>query len=596
MEAVFIKVLNMSITASRLALAIILLRLLLKKAPKAIFVFMWALVGIRLICPFSPESMLSLIPTAETVPADIIYSNTQVIDSGLSVFNSTVNPIISESLSPKAGASINPMQVIAFAASFIWILGIAAMLLYTVVSCLRIHRKVREAVPYQDNIRLCDRIDTPFILGIIRPCIYMPSDTSSQDAEYIIAHEKAHLKRHDHWLKPLAFLILSVHWFNPVIWAAYLLLCKDIELACDEKVIKDMGAEIKKPYSNAIINCSTPRRMISACPLAFGEASVKSRVKSVLNYKKPGFLIIVAAVVTGIAVAVCFLTDPKTQIRQSDNYTIVLKVISAECDNVEYEYMYGTLNESYPYICVNWTNKTDDTLCFGDEFTLYKNDKELEPDNSMAFDSVLHIVRPSKSKSENYVLSSYNLEKGAKYLLKKSFYLESKPEQKYTAFISFVVDTRFSFIDKQYSVEKVVYADESCSYAYTKESLPQFKISELSEFLYKREGSPDEWKRIDGLQPIKLKRSDFDCLFTSSIWENGTSARKIRKNNLNAFSAFDLDGTVYYLLEQKNGDIYIAQSNGLTSDFCRLFKLKEIEQTAFAELGNNTNENSVGLS
>lgn len=227
MEAIFLKILNMSITASWLVLAVIVLRLLLKKAPKAISVFMWALVGIRLVCPFSFESILSLIPSAETIPENIIYSDAPAIHSGIPLVNSTVNPIISENLAPDVGASVNPMQIIAFAATIVWVVGIVAMILYTVISYFRIHRKVREAVPYQDNIWLCDHIDTPFILGVIRPRIYLPSSMNEQDIEYVIAHEKAHLKRHDHWWKPLGFLLLTVYWFNPVLWIAYILLCKD---------------------------------------------------------------------------------------------------------------------------------------------------------------------------------------------------------------------------------------------------------------------------------------------------------------------------------------------------------------------------------
>lgn len=310
MDAVFLKILNMSITASWIALAVIAVRLLLKKAPKWITVLMWGLVGIRLICPFSLESIFSLIPSAETVPGDILYTNTPTIHSGVEAINSVVNPIILDSLAPAVGASVNPIQIIAFAASAIWIVGIVAMSIYTVVSYIRIQRKVKEAVPYQDNIRLCDHVDTPFILGVMRPKIYLPSAMSEQDMKYVIAHENTHLKRHDHWWKPLGFLLLTVYWFNPILWAAYVLLCRDIELACDEKVIQDMGAENKKPYSIALINCSVPRRMIAACPLAFGEVGVKERVKSVLNYRKPAFWIIAAAMIAGIVLAVCFLTNP----------------------------------------------------------------------------------------------------------------------------------------------------------------------------------------------------------------------------------------------------------------------------------------------
>lgn len=310
MEAVFLKVLNMSITASWIVLAVMAARLLLKKAPKWITVLMWGLVGIRLVCPISLESAFSLIPSAEPVPSSIIYANTPVIHSGISQVNDLVNPIISESLAPAVGAHVNPMQTVTFIASIIWLVGMAGMLLYTAVSYLRIRRNVREAIPSQENIWLCDHVDTPFILGVLRPRIFLPSAMGEQDQKFVIAHEQAHLKRHDHFWKPLGFVLLTIYWFNPLLWIAYILLCRDIELACDEKVIRELGAENKASYSNALINCSVPRKMLAACPLAFGEGSVKGRVKSVLNYKKPGFWIILVAVISCVAVAVCFLPNP----------------------------------------------------------------------------------------------------------------------------------------------------------------------------------------------------------------------------------------------------------------------------------------------
>lgn len=315
MEAVFLKILNMSITAGWMVLAVIAVRLLLKKAPKWIAVLMWGLAGIRLVCPLSLESIFSLIPSAETVPGNILYTDTPEIHSGVAAVNSVVNPILSESLAPAVGASVNPMQVIVRIASVVWMVGIGAMLLYTAVSYLRIHKKVKEAVPFQENIWLCDYVDTPFILGVLRPRIYLPSAMGEGDMEYVIAHEKAHLKRHDHWWKPLGFLLLAVYWFQPILWIAYILLCRDIELACDEKVIRDMGTEHKKPYSDALIHCSVPRSVIAACPLAFGEVGVKERVKSVLRYRKPAFWILAAAVIVCVAAAVCFLTNPKSSSR-----------------------------------------------------------------------------------------------------------------------------------------------------------------------------------------------------------------------------------------------------------------------------------------
>lgn len=318
MEALFLKILNMGIAAGWMVLAVIVVRFLLKKAPKWIMVLLWGLVGIRLVCPFSLESVFSLIPSAETVPDNILHTNTPTIHSGIGVVNAVVNPIFSSSLAPNAGDRVNPMQMITLLASMIWIAGMAAMLLYAAVSFLRIKKKVREAAPSGGNIWVCDHVDTPFLLGILRPRIYLPSGMDGQDRKYVLAHEQAHLSRGDHWWKPLGFLLLAVYWFHPLCWIAYILLCRDMELACDEKVIRRLGTESKKPYSNALINCSLPRRGIAACPVAFGEISIKERVKSVLHYKKPGFWILAVAAVACIAVAVCFLTNPKSPSQNPD--------------------------------------------------------------------------------------------------------------------------------------------------------------------------------------------------------------------------------------------------------------------------------------
>ena len=313
MSEIFLKLVNMSITASWLVLAVVILRLVFKKAPKFIHCIMWALVGIRLVFPFSIESVLSLVPSANTFPVDNIYSPDQNIannsyyhgvDSGVGFIDNALNPITYDASSPEVLRS--NLDII----SIVWLVGIAAMLVYTLVSYLRIYKRVSASIRVKENTFICDDIDTPFILGVLRPRIYLPSSMSEADAEYVVAHEKAHLKRLDHLWKPLGFLILAVYWFNPVLWLAYFLLCRDIEFACDQKVIRELGLEIKKPYSDALINCSVPRRMLAACPLAFGETSVKSRIKSVLSFKKPAVWIIIASVIAVSIAAVCLLTNP----------------------------------------------------------------------------------------------------------------------------------------------------------------------------------------------------------------------------------------------------------------------------------------------
>lgn len=368
MENIFLTILNMSITASFLVLAIVLLRLLLKKAPRFIMCLLWILVAVRLMCPFSFESILSLIPSAEPVPPEIIYADISDIGTGMEIPSDAENNIIYNTNVPESMSHMTNMQVITLAASILWIVGIIGMLIYALISYLRIRRRVRISMLTEDNIYLCDHIDTPFILGIFKPRIYLPSTLSDRDAEYVIAHEKAHLKRRDHLWKPLGFLLLSVYWFNPILWLAYILLCRDIELACDEKVIKEMGEEYKKDYSSALLSCSVPRKMISACPLAFGETDVKRRIKTVLNYKKPAFWIIIVAIITCIAVAVCFLTNPIS----NNPYGVTVTKSGSDYEGLSVELKELELTGENPYIDIKWKNKTDKDFTCGESFTIYK--------------------------------------------------------------------------------------------------------------------------------------------------------------------------------------------------------------------------------
>ncbi len=398
MEALFIKLLNMSITASYLVLAVVLLRLLLKKAPKAIFVAMWALVGLRLMVPFSLESIFSLIPSAEPVPEDIAYVPIPTVQTGVQFFNSAVNPVLQHSFAPTPGASVNPMQIALRVASIVWAVGAAAMLCYCAFSYLRIHRKVREAACLNGRIWLCDSISSPFILGLFRPKIYLPSNMNQQDMEYVLAHENAHLKRRDHLWKPLGFLLLAVYWFNPLMWLAYILLCRDIELACDEKVMKQMGSEAKKPYSEALLNCSVKPRMIAACPLAFGEVGVKDRIKSVLSYKKPAFWIIVVAIVLCVAAVAFFFTNPVS----TD------KKLSAFIESEILKHHQHDDSEDY-FCCTNWVAFGKDKD--GAETTLYMwvHYAEFSYDNGVksGMSALTPTVITVKNNQGNYELVEY---------------------------------------------------------------------------------------------------------------------------------------------------------------------------------------------
>ena len=313
MDTLFLKIVNMSIAASWLILAVILLRLVLKKAPKWLHVLLWGIVAVGLICPFRFESAWSLVPSAETISPEIMMDWTPEISTGVNSIDNVVNPIITETFAPEPIASANPLQLLIPVLASIWVLGMVTMCLYAMISYIRLRRKIDASIPLQNTIWICDDIPTPFILGMIKPRIYIPSGTEESQLPHIIAHENAHLKRRDHWWKPLGFLVLAIHWFNPLVWVAYILLCRDIELACDEKVIRNLNQRESISYSEALLSCSVSRRTVMVCPLAFGEVGVKERVKRVLNYKKPGFWIVAVAVIAGIVTAVCFLTNPKQE-------------------------------------------------------------------------------------------------------------------------------------------------------------------------------------------------------------------------------------------------------------------------------------------
>lgn len=313
MAAVFLKLLNLSISASWLVLAVLVLRLISKRSPKWVNVLLWGIVALRLVLPFSIESALSLIPSAETVsPAAVQFDPAPTITSGVSVIDNAVNPSLSEHFAAVPTASVNPLYAGAYIAGWAWLIGLGAMLLYALASYLRLRRRVSVSLPIQDHIYLCDAISSPFILGVVKPRIYLPSGLDEVQRQNVLSHERAHLARRDHWWKPLGFALLAVYWFNPVLWLAYTLLCRDIELACDERVIRTMDESAVKTYSTVLLACSMPRKAVITCPLAFGEVGVKERVKNALHYKKPAFWVVAASVAVCVVVAVCFLTDPPT--------------------------------------------------------------------------------------------------------------------------------------------------------------------------------------------------------------------------------------------------------------------------------------------
>lgn len=284
MISVFLKLLNISITASWLLFAILVVRLFLRKAPKWTVCLLWVILAVRLVLPFSIESSFSLLPSAQVIPENIVQAEAPAIYSGISQINSAVNPILLQSTTRE-----NTLEQIVGTLCIVWLAGVGVMLLYSTVSWLLLRFRLRISVRQQDNVYLCDHIQSPFVFGVIVPRIYIPSGLDSSALQYVLAHEKAHIHRRDHLWKPLGYLLLSVYWFNPLMWVGYILLCRDIESACDEKVLSHIGEDSKAGYAGALLECSAHRRMILTCPVAFGEVGVAARIKNALRYKKPAY-------------------------------------------------------------------------------------------------------------------------------------------------------------------------------------------------------------------------------------------------------------------------------------------------------------------
>ncbi len=310
MSVVFLKMVNMSISAGWMILAVLIARLFLRKSPRWVLCLLWGAVAIRLTVPFFFESAVCLIPSVETVPLNIAFQQRPALNTGISVVNELINPFVAEVFTPASHKQISRLQFAIHAAAAIWIIGIVIMLTYALFSYLKLKRTVSACITAGKNIMICDEISTPFLLGVFSPVIYVPSSVAGETYHYVILHEVSHIMRHDHWWKPLGFLLASLHWYNPLCWISYVLFCRDIETACDEKVIAGMDRNDRAAYAQALLNCSNPHRGFYASPISFCETGIKERVRFVLEYTKPSFKNVSIALVISALVTGCFLTDP----------------------------------------------------------------------------------------------------------------------------------------------------------------------------------------------------------------------------------------------------------------------------------------------
>ena len=354
MDNLFIDFLNTSITASYIIVAVLLVRAIFKKLPKKFICALWAVAGLRLIMPFSIESAFSLIPSTKTIDPVSGSSYGVRLNSGITALDIPVNNFLVENEMAATTQALTPSDknVIVSIIAIIWLVGIAAILLYGVFSYIKLKRTVSTAVLFKDNIMQSENVVSPFILGFINPKIYIPFGMDDATTDYVVAHEIAHIRRRDHWIKPIGFILLAVYWFNPLVWVAYVMLCRDIERACDEKVIARMDDDERKDYANALFACAVNRRKIAACPLAFGEVGIKERIKGVMNYKKPAFWVIVVAVIACIVASVCFLTNPKNDLNDDYDYPyrIVAEIRHEGSDEIETKVFSAKKGDQHPVI------------------------------------------------------------------------------------------------------------------------------------------------------------------------------------------------------------------------------------------------------
>ncbi len=566
MSAFFLKIVNMSISASWLVLAVLLLRLILKKAPKWVSVLLWGFVAVRLICPFSFESVLSLIPSAQTISPAIMMDWTPEITTGIASLDNVVNPIITSSFAPEPYASANPLQILIPVAAVVWLAGIAAMLLYTAVSYFLLRRKVATAVLLRNNIYQSENVDSPFVLGIIQPKIYLPFQMGSHNLVHVIAHEESHIRRKDHWWKPFGFVLLALHWFNPLMWLGYILLCRDIELACDEKVIRQMDNESKADYTQALVACSIHRRSIAACPLAFGEVGVKARVKSIMNYRKPAFWIMILALILCTAVAVCFLTDPVPYIRNPwvreyipGGDGIIGSVDKTQYESVSEDFAIGA--DRFGRAVFKDPGKAFDTFAqlYAEGIALIQEENGLTPISPKNYSAYKKLGWQATSGSETAQEQARFVSKFLD-IYENSFSKDTPAPN--TEIPTTEVLTGFA-VGQPYGVVQVAYESPYLSFAMTPQvNTPEYRIDEAGHLFSSGEYSQKpNWTDLGSIAETTLTKDTFDDLFANNGgvgWYTKESASAIRKNTAKAWRVIYNQDRLYYILQQKNGDLYLA--------------------------------------
>ena len=596
MDDVFLKLVNLSISASWLILAVLVLRVVLKKAPKWVMPLLWGVVALRLVCLFSIESALSLIPSAETIPSEIVTETREPVLYEQATLDIVTNPTLPSAAEVPVGVSRQQAQVDFNIYSVLWLAGMAALLVHALVSAGKLKRKLATAILLRDNIYESEFVDSPFVFGVVKPNIYLPMHMDEGTAAHVIAHERAHLARRDHWWKVLGYLVLALHWFNPLVWVAYILFCRDIELACDEKVVKGLDGAARADYSQALLSCAAPRRAVAACPLAFGEGNIKTRVKSALHYKKPAFWVAAAAVLAVVIMAVCFLTNPKSDINaetllgtSSGKITRVSVAMEETSSGEEYRMSTPEIKDLLSLLDAIEYERLGSASAMQECYArVYLGDRKEEYCELMlSEDGILANPIKGGKKAQLYELRSGGtvLKKYVKWCINRKD--PTVPEDLFDQIDQLLCDMPLG----EYVLGEVVFEDSAweASYAETFDEGPaDLRVGGACSLAGPHGASSGYYYRFSTWEEITLKKSNFDWLFRSGSGKdwNGTSAAKLRRENAHAWrgtrTGEDVNATVpmaeirrqdeltamdqWLLLQQKDGSLYLVmgyRSGGL---------------------------------
>lgn len=596
MDDVFLKLVNLSISASWLILAVLVLRVVLKKAPKWVMPLLWGVVALRLVCLFSIESALSLIPSAETIPSEIVTETREPVLYEQATLDIVTNPTLPSAAEVPVGVSRQQAQVDFNIYSVLWLAGMAALLVHALVSAGKLKKKLATAILLRDNIYESEFVDSPFVFGVVKPNIYLPMHMDEGTAAHVIAHERAHLARRDHWWKVLGYLVLALHWFNPLVWVAYILFCRDIELACDEKVVKGLDGAARADYSQALLSCAALGRAVAACPLAFGEGNIKTRVKSALHYKKPAFWVAAAAVLAVVIMAVCFLTNPKSDINaetllgtSSGKITRVSVAMEETSSGEEYRMSTPEIKDLLSLLDAIEYERLGSASAMQECYArVYLGDRKEEYCELMlSEDGILANPIKGGKKAQLYELRSGGtvLKNYVKWCINRKD--PTVPEDLFDQIDQLLCDMPLG----EYVLGEVVFEDSAweASYAETFDEGPaDLRVGGACSLAGPHGASSGYYYRFSTWEEITLKKSNFDWLFRSGSGKdwNGTSAAKLRRENAHAWrgtrTGEDVNATVpmaeirrqdeltamdqWLLLQQKDGSLYLVmgyRSGGL---------------------------------